>query len=174
LKYANYSLLIFKIEHKIDRARQGAEHVSDFTKLIDMDSALKELDTSKASIIGSLQRVRSKSDEVISNIKLQEPLEAAAQDVEKLKCAIDSVIIEIELLQTETYNRLEKHRYLCIFKEDLERINSELRNLNEQLKNMDGRIGDNLSASKATLTVFEQFEHTITVRLCHGSEIISF
>ncbi|RLU22075.1 hypothetical protein DMN91_006455 [Ooceraea biroi] len=152
-----------KIEHKIDRAKQEAGRVSSFTKLIDVDGALKEIDILKASIIGSLQRVRSKSDEIISNIRLQEPLEAAAQDVEKLKRAIDSVIIEIELLQTETYNCLEKHRQLCIFREDLERINSELRDLNEQLKNMDGRIGDNLSASKATLVAFEQFEHTITI-----------
>lgn len=175
MKYANYSLFVtLKIEHKIDRAKHEAERVSSFSKLIDVDGALKELDALKTSIIGSLQRVRSKSDEVISNIKLQEPLDAAAQDVEKLKRAIDSVVLEIEFLQTETYNCLEKHRELCIFREDLERINSDLRDLNEQLKNMDKRLGDNLSVSKTTLVAFEQFEHTITVILSRKDEISLF
>lgn len=129
-----------------------------------MDSALNELDALKTSITESLLRVRTKSEEVIGNIRLQEPMESAAQDIEKLRHAIDSVTVELESFQAEISSRLEKHRQLCVFGQDIERIDSDLRDLNEQLKTIDGRIGENLSASRATLAAFEQFEQTITVR----------
>lgn len=128
-----------------------------------MDSALNEFDILKTSIAESLLRMRTKSEEIIDNIRLQEPLESATQDIGKLKSAIDSVVIEFESFQIETSSRLEKHRRLCIFREDIEKINSDLRDLNEQLKNMDEKIGDNLPASKAALAAFEQFEQTIIV-----------
>ncbi|XP_014485705.1 PREDICTED: uncharacterized protein LOC106750117 isoform X2 [Dinoponera quadriceps] len=152
-----------EIEHKIDRARQEIEHVSSFTKLIDVDSALNELDALKTSITESLLRVRTKSEEVIGNIRLQEPVESAVQDIEKLRHAMDFVDAQLESFQAEIFSRLEKHRRLCVFREDVERIDSDLRDLNEQLKTIDGRIGENLSASRATLTAFEQFEQTITI-----------
>lgn len=138
--------------------------MSSFTKLIDVDSALNELDALKTSITESLLRVRTKSEEVIGNIRLQEPAESAAQDIEKLRHAINSVTAELESFQAEICNRLDKHRRLCVFREDIEKIDSDLRNLNEQLKIIDGRIGENLSASRTTSAAFEQFEQTITVR----------
>lgn len=94
---------------------------------------------------------------------MQEPPESAIQDIEKLKRMIDFIRVKFESFQIETSSQLEKHRHLCIFSEDIEKINSDLRELHEQLKNMDRRIGDNLSVSKASLTAFEQFEQTITV-----------
>lgn len=128
-----------------------------------MDSALNEFDILKTSIAESLLRVRTKSEEIIDNIRQQEPLESATQDAGKLKGAIDSVVVEFEPFQVETSSRLDKHRRHCIFREDIEKINSDLRDLNEQLKNMDEKIGDNLPASRAALVAFEQFEQTIIV-----------
>lgn len=128
-----------------------------------MDSVFNEFNISKMSIAESLLRIRTTSEKIIDTIRLQEPLESATQDAEKLKDAVDSVVAEFESFQIETSNRLEKHRRLCIFREDIEKINSDLRDLNEQLKNVDEKIGDNLSASKAALVAFEQFEQTITV-----------
>lgn len=78
---------------------------------------------------------------------------------------VDFINVIFESFQTETSNNLEKHRRLCIFSEDIEKINSDLRELHEQLKNMDRKIGDNLSVSKASLIAFEQFEQTITVNI---------
>jgi len=163
LKYINYSLFVaFKIDRKIDEAKQEVERTSSSTKLIDVDSSLNKFNVLKMFITESLLQIRMKSEEIIDSIRLQKPLESA-QDIEKLKYTIDSVSVKFELFQTETSNHLEKHRHLCIFKEDIEKINSDLRELNEQLKNMDERIGDNLSISKVTLAAFEQFEQTITV-----------
>lgn len=155
--------IAFKIEYKIDEAKQEVERVSNSTKLIDVDSSLNKLDILKTSITESLLRVRTTSEEIIDNIRLKEPLESATQDTEKLKRMIDSVSVKFESFQIETSDHLEKHRRLCIFREDIEKINSDLCELNEQLKNMDGRIGDNLSVSKTTLAAFEQFEQTIMV-----------
>ncbi|XP_011705984.1 PREDICTED: uncharacterized protein LOC105461199 isoform X2 [Wasmannia auropunctata] len=152
-----------EIERKIDEAKQEVERVLSSTKLIDVDGSLNKLNILKTSITEFLLQIRTKSEEIIDNIRLQKPLESATQDVEKLKRTIDSVNVKFELFQTETSIHLEKHRCLCIFKEDIEKINFDLRELNEQLKNMDGRIGDNLSVSKATLVAFEQFEQTITI-----------
>lgn len=164
MKYVNYSFFIgFKIEHKIEEAKREAEHASYSTKLMDVNSSLNKLDMLRTSIMESLLRVRTKSEAIIDNIRLQEPLESAIQDIEKLKRTVDSMSVKFESFQTETSSNLEKHRCLCIFREDIEKINSDLRDLHEQLKNMDGRIGDNLSVSKATLAAFEQFEQTITV-----------
>ncbi|XP_012061613.1 PREDICTED: uncharacterized protein LOC105624873 [Atta cephalotes] len=152
-----------EIECKIEEAKQEVEHASSFTKLTDVDGSLNKLNILKTFITESLLQIHTKSEEIIDNIRLQEPLESATQDIEKLNRTIDSVRIKFELFQTETSNRLEEHRHLCIFREDIEKINYDLRELNEQLKNMDGRIGDNLSVLKATLTAFEQFEQTITI-----------
>lgn len=166
LPYINNSLFItlFKIECKIDRAKKEIKRVSSFTKLTDVNSALSELDILKTSISESLLRLRTKSEEIIGNIRLEEPPESATRDIEKLKRALGSVTVQFESFETEMSSHLEKHRRLSIFKEGIEKIDSELRDLNEQLKNMDGRLGDNLSASKAALIAFEQFEQTITVR----------
>lgn len=139
--------------------------MSSLTKLTDVESALNKLDILKTFIAESLSRVQTKSEEIIHIIKLQEPPEPATQDIEKLKRTIESMTIEFESFQKTTSDYLEKHRRLCTFKEDIEKIDSDLRDLNEQLKNVDGKIGENLSASKATLAAFEQFEHTITVMI---------
>ncbi|KAL6428689.1 hypothetical protein ACFW04_007940 [Cataglyphis niger] len=149
-----------EVERKIDQAKQEIKHILSLTKPI-VDSALNEFDILKTSIAESLLRVRTKSEEIIDNIRQQEPLESATQDVEKLKGAIDSVVIEFESFQSETSSRIDKHRRHCIFREDIEKINSDLLDLNEQLKNMDEKIGDNLPASRAALAAFKQFEQTI-------------
>ncbi|KYM98945.1 Titin [Cyphomyrmex costatus] len=164
LEYINYSpFVIFKIERKIEEAKQESECASNSTKLIDVDDSLNKFNILKSFITESLLQIRTKSEKIIGNIRLQEPLELAIQDIEKLNRMIDSVHIKFELFQTETSNRLEEHLHLCIFRKDIEKINSDLRELNEQLKEMDGRIGDNLSVLKTTLTTFEQFEQTITI-----------
>lgn len=154
---------LFKIERQIDQAKQEIERVLSLTRPIHVDSALNEFDILKTSITESLLQVHTKSEEIIENIRLQEPLDSATQDVEKLKRAIDSVVSEFELLQFETSSRLERHQRVCIFREDIEKINSDLRDLSEQLRNTDEKISDNLSASRATLAAFEQFEQTIIV-----------
>ncbi|XP_012542170.2 titin isoform X3 [Monomorium pharaonis] len=148
-----------EIECKIDEAKQEVEHASE---LINVDSLLNKFDILKTHITESLQYVRTKSDEIMNNIILQEPLKLATQDIDKLKHTIDSVNVKFESFQIETTSHFEKHQRLCVFKEDLEKINSDLHELNKQLKNMDERIGDNLLISKATLAAFEQFEQTMT------------
>lgn len=162
MKYV-HCFFAFKIERKIEEAKQEVEHALSFTKLIDVDGSLNKVDILKTFITESLLRVRTKSEAIIDNIRLQEPLESAIQDIEKLKYTIDSICVKFESFQTETLSRLKKHQCLCFFREDIEKINSDLCELHEQLKNMDARIGDNLSVSKATLTAFEQFEQTIMV-----------
>lgn len=154
----SFFIFTFKIECKIEEVKQEAEYASNSTKLIDVDDSLNKFDILKTSITESLLRIRTKSEAIIDNIRLQEPLESAIQDIEKLKRTIDFIF---ESFQTETSSHLEKHRRLCIFKEDIEKINSDLCELHEQLKNMDRKIGDNLS--KATLAAFEQFEQMIMV-----------
>ncbi|XP_072764140.1 uncharacterized protein [Anoplolepis gracilipes] len=150
-----------EIEYKIDQAKQEIERVLSFTRPIDLNSTLNEFDILKTSIAEYLLRVRTKSEQIIENIRLQEPLESATQDVGKLKDAIDSVVLKFESFQIEMSSRLEKHRRLCIFREDIEKINSDLHDLSEQLKHVDKKIIDNLSASRAALVAFEQFEQTI-------------
>lgn len=157
------SLSFFKIENKIYQTKRESECVSTFARLTDVDGALSELDLSKTFITKFLQQIHRKSEEIIDSIRRQESPESAMQDIEKLKRAINSMVVEYERFQTETTSCLEKHRRFCIFREDLEKINSDLRELNNQLKNVDEKLGNNLSASKAALASFEQFEQTLTV-----------
>ncbi|KAL6255449.1 hypothetical protein P5V15_013784 [Pogonomyrmex californicus] len=151
-----------EIESKIAEAKQEVECASNSTKLIDVDGSLHKFNIFKTFITESLLQVHTKSKEIIDNIRLQEPPESATQDIEKLKHAIDSMSVKYESFQIETSSHLERHRCLCIFREDIEKINSNLCEINEQLKTMDKKIGDNLSVSKATLVAFEQFQQTIT------------
>lgn len=147
----------------MDETRQKIEYILNFTRLVDMDSASNEIDMLKTSIIESVLQARTKCDGIIDNIQRHEPLEIAPQDIEKLKRAVGSVTIKFESLQTNLSGIEERRQLCCGFKENIENFESNLHELNEQLKNLGNIIGDNLTVSKTALATCQQFERNMMV-----------
>lgn len=157
-------LILFKVEHKIEQLRAHAQRIASLKKLSEVETLFNELDAMKWTISDRQNQIRSKAQDVIARIKQQEPPEAGVQDIEKLKRAIDSLSTNFELFWSQTITKIEEYRRTCTFSEDLERIETELQDLNEHLKKVDAKIGENLQTAKATATSFVQFEKTVTVR----------
>lgn len=156
--------ILFKVEHKIEQLRAHAQRVASLKKLSEVETLFNELDAMKWTISDRQNQIRSKAQDVIARIKQQEPSEAGVQDIEKLKRAIDSLSTNLELFWSQTITKIEEYRRTCTFSEDLEKIETELQDLNEHLKKVDAKIGENLQTAKATATSFVQFEKTVTVR----------
>lgn len=156
--------ILFKVEHKIEQLRAHAQRVASLKKLSEVETLFNELDAMKWTISDRQNQIRSKAQDVIARIKQQEPSEAGVQDIEKLKRAIDSLSTNLELFWSQTITKIEEYRRTCTFSEDLEKIETELQELNEHLKKVDAKIGENLQTAKATATSFVQFEKTVTVR----------
>lgn len=156
--------ILFKVEHKIEQLRAHAQRVASLKKLSEVETLFNELDAMKWTISDRQNQIRSKAQDLIARIKQQEPPEAGVQDIEKLKRAIDSLSTNLELFWSQTITKIEEYRRTCTFSEDLEKIETELQDLNEHLKKVDAKIGENLQTAKATATSFVQFEKTVTVR----------
>lgn len=157
--------MLFKVEHKIEQLRAHAQRIASLKKLSEVETLFNELDAMKWTISDRQNQIRSKAQDVIARIKQQEPPEAGVQDIEKLKRAIDSLSTNLELFWSQTITKIEEYRRTCTFSEDLERIETELQDLNEHLKKVDAKIGENLQTAKATASSFVQFEKTVTVRI---------
>uniref|UniRef100_V9ICN3 Zormin n=1 Tax=Apis cerana TaxID=7461 RepID=V9ICN3_APICE len=101
--------------------------------------------------------------ETMVKIERQEPPEAGVHDIEKLRRALESLSTDFEVFWSQTTTKIEEYRRTCTFAEDLERIDNELLDLNEHLKKVDTKIGENLQTAKATASSFVQFEKTVTI-----------
>ncbi|XP_026674575.1 muscle M-line assembly protein unc-89 isoform X5 [Ceratina calcarata] len=154
---------IEEVEYKIDQLKSQAERVTTLQKLFEVENAFRELDAMKWSVSDRLSQIDLKTQDTIVRIKQQEPPEAGAQDIEKLKRALDSLKTNFEVYWSQITTKVEEYRRTCTYAEDLERIDSDLRDLNEHLKNVDTKIGENLQTAKATSASFLQFEKTVQI-----------
>ncbi|XP_014601997.1 PREDICTED: uncharacterized protein LOC106785786 isoform X2 [Polistes canadensis] len=160
-------ILIFEnlheLEHKIEDAKNKVDHVTSYTKSYDVDSVSNDFETIKRTIADSLKRIQTEIEVIIGKIKLFEPTEAALQDIDKLRLALDNVVSPFQSFTVHTLTRIEEHRRICIFGEDLSRIDSDLRDLNDQLQTVDAKFNENLQAAKTAASAFNQFEATMTM-----------
>ncbi|XP_015171223.1 PREDICTED: titin isoform X2 [Polistes dominula] len=154
---------LHEVEHKIEESKTKVDHVTSFSKSYDVDSVLNDFETNKRTITESLKHIQTEIEIIIGKIKLLEPPEAALQDIDKLRLALDNVVSPFQTFTVQTLTRIEEHRRICIFSEDLSRIDSDLRDLNEQLQTVDARFNENLQAAKTAANAFNQFEATMTM-----------
>ncbi|XP_046833264.1 uncharacterized protein LOC124430549 isoform X4 [Vespa crabro] len=154
---------LHEVEHKMDEAKTKVDYITSFSKSYDVDGAVNDLEMMKRTITESLKHIQTEIEAVVVTIKQLEPPDAASQDIEKLRQALDNVASPFQIFTVETLTRIEEHRRICIFGEDLSRIDSDLRDLNDQLQIVDGRSNENLQAAKAAAAAFSQFEATMTI-----------
>ncbi|XP_043525686.1 uncharacterized protein LOC122536948 isoform X6 [Frieseomelitta varia] len=154
---------IKEVEHKIEQLNTHAQRVTSLKKLSEVETLFNELDAMKWTISDQQSQIKLKMQETIARIKQQEPWEAGVRDIEKLKRAVDSLSTNLELFWSQTTTKIEEYRRTCTFAEDLERIEKELHDLNEHLKKVDAKIGENLQTAKATAASFVHFEKTVTI-----------
>lgn len=154
-----------KVEHKIEQLKSQVSRVTSLRKLSEVEALFNELDAMRWSISERQSEIGSKVRETMVKIERQEPREAGVHDIEKLRRALDSLSTDFEVFWSQTTTRIEEYRRTCTFAEDLERIENELLDLNEHLKKVDTKIGENLQTARAASSSFVQFEKTVTVRI---------
>ncbi|XP_066595731.1 uncharacterized protein [Prorops nasuta] len=151
------------IEQRISHTKILADHLKSYKTISELDNAWVEIDSSAIFISDNLKRVQSKIERCIAKIELEEPPEAAALDIQKLKHIFENIKSNWQAFWKKTESKVEEYKRECSFDEDLERIESDLGDLNEQLKNVDGKFGENLQMAKSASSAFNQFENTIKV-----------
>ncbi|OAD58515.1 Muscle M-line assembly protein unc-89 [Eufriesea mexicana] len=154
---------IEEVEYKTEQLKIQAERVTSLKKLFEVVTLFGELDALRWSISDRHNQIRLKVQETIARIKQQEPPDAGVQDIEKLKYALESLMNDFEVFWSRTSTKIEEYRRTCTFAEDLERIDIELHDLNEHLKKVDAKIGENLQAARAVASSFVQFEKTVAI-----------
>nr|XP_033332552.1 uncharacterized protein LOC117223969 isoform X8 [Megalopta genalis] len=151
-----------EVKHDIDQLKLQAERAMSLKSLIEVESITGELAARRKYISDRLNHLNGRMQETITRIRQQEPPEAGVQDVEKLERAMLSIGFDFTNCERQI-EKIEEHRRTRVFVEDLERIHGELRDLNEHLKNVEARIGENLQAAKAAASSFAQFEKTVSI-----------
>lgn len=154
-----------KVEHKIEQLKNQASRVTSLRKLSEVEALFNELDAMRWSISERQSQIGSKVRETMVKIERQEPREVGVHDIEKLRRALDSLSTDFEVFWSQTTTKIEEYRRTYTFAEDLERIDNELLDLNEHLKKVDTKIGENLQTARAAASSFVQFEKTVTVRI---------
>ncbi|XP_054013283.1 titin isoform X3 [Hylaeus anthracinus] len=150
------------IKREIDQLKIQAERVMSLKSIHEVETASSELDMKKKVINDRLGQLNAKTEEVVATIRKQEPPEAAAQDIEKLNHAALLAVIDFTFYECQM-KQIEEHRRTCVFAEDLERIHSELHDLNEHLRSVDAKIGENLQVVRNAAASFVQFEKTVKI-----------
>ncbi|XP_076170517.1 uncharacterized protein LOC143148247 isoform X3 [Ptiloglossa arizonensis] len=153
---------IEEVKHEIEQLKIQTERVLSLKNLLEVEAAFSELDAKQRYINDRLARLNTKVEEVIARIKKQEPPETGVQDIEKLNHAAMLASIDFTFYECEM-KRIEEHRRMCMFADDLERIHNDLRDLSDHLRIVDARIGENLQVVKAAATSFVQFEKTVEI-----------
>ncbi|KAG7188139.1 hypothetical protein KM043_013360 [Ampulex compressa] len=153
---------IQELESNLDQAKVQAERVFASKKMLDFDIALKNFEAIKECILNHLENIKSKFNEVVTRIKVQEPPESATQDIEKLQSVVELVVSNFDDFWSRIVMKVEEQRQIVIFEEDLEKIITNVDEMNEHLKIMDGKLGENMQTSKSLSTNFAQFENTVT------------
>lgn len=146
------------MKHKTDQLQAQTEHATSLNNLVELKTISNELETMRTFISDRVKQIQAKTEETIVRIQQQEPPEAAAQDIEKLKGAMEYMKIYLAICDWQFTERIEEHRRTC-------ELHNELQNLDDHLKHVDARFGENLPAARAMAASFEQFEKTVTVRI---------
>ncbi|XP_076636076.1 uncharacterized protein LOC143349064 isoform X2 [Colletes latitarsis] len=153
---------IEQVKQEIEQLKTQAERVMTLKNILEVDTASSEVEARRKAINDQLSWLNAKSEDVIARIKKQEPPEAGVQDIEKLNHAALLAVIDFTFYECQM-KRIEEHRRTCMFTEDLEKIQSELRDLDEHLKTVDAKIGENLQVARAAAASFVQFEKTVEI-----------
>ncbi|XP_043261539.1 uncharacterized protein LOC122402644 [Colletes gigas] len=153
---------IEQVKEEIEQLKIQAERVMTLKNIVEVDTASSEVEARRKAINDRLSRLNAKSEDVIARIKKQEPPEAGVQDIEKLNHAALLAVINFTFYECQM-KQIEEHRRTCMFAEDLERIHSELRDLDEHLKTVDAKIGENVQVARAAAASFVQFEKTVEI-----------
>ena len=164
LIHKSYHLL--KVEQEVDAQRKSAETSPSLNKesLHEVRTLLERLDSLSRSMSETFKLAKLESEKVIVKIQNLEPADAARQDIEKLNQSFRLVVDEWNSYSTTTKTRLQERLDFCLFGDDLDKINAELRDLAEQLATITGWLGESLTAAKGASEAFLQFEKTLDVR----------
>ncbi|XP_033210464.1 titin isoform X2 [Belonocnema kinseyi] len=154
-------------ELKTDQQIQTQDifHLTNLPKeaVREVKTQLQRHEIELSSCTESLARVRSEMENVIPRIERQEPPEAARQDIQKIKQAVNNVTTSWESSWTNEKLRLEYDLQFSLLREDLEKIDKEIQELSKQLRTISCWLGENLSSAKAASESFNHFEKSLEI-----------
>ncbi|XP_031789486.1 uncharacterized protein LOC100679567 isoform X4 [Nasonia vitripennis] len=156
---------ISQVEQEIDAQNKNAESSStlNIESLHEVRALLERLDSLIRSTSEIFKRAKQESEKVIVKIQNMEPADAACQDIEKLNQSFRIAVEEWNSYSSSTKTRLQERLDFCLFGDDLDKINAELRDLAEQLATITGWLGESLAAARGASEAFTQFEKTLDI-----------
>jgi hypothetical protein len=154
------------VDQEVNAQRKCAETSSTLNKesLHEVRVLLERLDCFTRSTSDLFKRAKQDSEKIIVKVKNLEPPEAADQDIDKLNQSFKLVVNIWNAYSSSTKLHLQERLDFCLFGDDLDKINAELRDLADQLATITGWLGESLSAAKGASEAFLQFEKTLDVR----------
>lgn len=94
---------------------------------------------------------------------LQEPEKYAERDVETMTSLLENTKLEWENLSVSIEQSLKRWQILKQFDQDLDSINTSIKELSEELRSLQHQYRQSLSAAKSSSLAFQYFEKTIQV-----------
>lgn len=156
-----------QIERKTDQQirAQDISHLTYLPKeaVREVKNKIERHEIESKSITEALTRVESEIENVILRIERQEPVDAARQDIQKLKQVAHNVNNACKSSWSTVKSSLAKDLQVSSLREDLEKIDRELQDLCDQLKIINTNLGENLPSAKKASDNFIQFEKTLMV-----------
>ena len=126
-----------------------------------IDGLIKDNEAFSQAILELFKFTKNESDGIINKINTLEPESTKEVDINKINQFLNAKQKDFESKSVERKLKLEQHRQLCQFDDDLREINSTLSELNNQLISIRGQYGESLPSAKATSQAFVYFEKTI-------------
>lgn len=167
----NYQVLIQMLQAFFKNLSEVEKTIEDFnaqnetstlpSNVSQIDGLIKDNEAFSQAILELFKFTKNESDGIINKINILEPESARQADVNKINQFLDTKQKDFESKSVERKFKLEQHRQLCQFDNDLREINSTLSELNNQLISIRGQYGESLPSAKATSQAFVYFEKTI-------------
>lgn len=171
---------ILQVEKTIEDFTAQSETSALPNNVSQIDGLIKDSEAFSQAILELFKFTKNESDGIINKINSLEPESAREVDINKINRFLDTKQKDFESKSVERKFKLEQHRQLCQFDDDLREINSTLSELNDQLISIRGQYGESLPSAKATSQAFVYFEKTIelleqriTIFVKSGKDLLS-
>ncbi|KAL7299328.1 hypothetical protein TKK_0007906 [Trichogramma kaykai] len=172
---ASYKIVLDDLIDLFDNLLQVEQKLSDncfntksctsanHDSLHEVRDLLEKLDTFSQSISRIFISAKEKSKDVIIKIQNLETTDLTQQDYDKINKSFKKVVDHCNSFITTTRTVLQERLNFCLFGDDLDQINAELRDLENQLKAISAWFGESSTTAKSVSQSFSQFEKTLII-----------
>ena len=154
-----------QLHQDLNSQRSSAEASPSLNResLHEVRALLEHLESFDRLMSDTFRRAKQETDKIMVKIQNVEPANSASQDSDKLNRSFKLVVDEWNSYSSTNKARLQERLDFCLFGDDLDKINAELRDLADQLGMISKWLGESLAGAKNASEAFTVFEKTLAV-----------